>query len=303
MSRVSDPAVVEEWPVAWRGADGNRLDGTRRGPRQDGEGQPVLLLHGGGQTRHAWNAVARRMASKGLDAIAIDQRGHGTSDWVANGAYSFFDFGRDAIVLAGAIRDETGQKPVLVGASLGGIAGLLASNGSSPFAAIVLVDVTPDLNPEGIARIRAFMGDRMEEGFASIEDAGDAVARYLPARKAPSSLEGLKRNLRLGEDGRWRWHWDPAFLSEKTGAGRRRQEAAAQMADAVQSLEAPILLVRGQQSDIVTQDEIAAFRRLAPAAEFVDIAGAGHMVAGDRNDVFGDAILDFLARQGFCGVA
>ncbi len=300
--------MPEERRVAWLGADGDVLVGTRRGPGQGkgqgqgGESQPVLLLHGGGQTRHAWNAVARRMADEGLDAIAVDQRGHGTSDWVSDGAYSFFDFGRDAETLAATITGETGLKPVLVGASLGGISGLLASGGAAtPFAAIVLVDVTPDLNPEGIARIRAFMGDRMEEGFASVEEAGEAVARYLPGRKAPPSLDGLKRNLRLGDDGRWRWHWDPAFLSETTGAGYRREEAAARMAIALAGLDVPVLLVRGQQSDIVTADEIAAFRKLAPAAEYVDIAGAGHMVAGDRNDVFGEAIIAFLKRHGFCG--
>ena len=303
MSRTAGPAALDERSLAWTGADGNRLVGTWRGPCQDRDRQSVLLLHGGGQTRHAWNAVARRMAYEGLGACAIDQRGHGTSEWVANGAYSFFDFGRDAATLAGAMKHETEHRPVLVGASLGGIAGLLASDGAAPFAAIVLVDVAPDLNPAGIARIRDFMGDRMEEGFASVAEAGAAVARYLPDRQAPQSLEGLKRNLRLGEDDRWRWHWDPAFLSVETGAGHRRKEAAARMAAALSALEAPVLLVRGQQSDIVTADEIAAFRRMAPAAEFVDIAGAGHMVAGDRNDVFGDAILDFLTRHGFCGDA
>ena len=297
MSRPLASSKPDEDGFVWHGADGDRLVGSRRGR----VGQPVLLLHGGGQTRHAWTAISRRLAEAGLDAIAVDQRGHGESDWVATGAYSFFDFGRDAATLAGRIAGETGRKPVLVGASLGGIAGLLASDGASPFAAIVLVDVTPDLNPEGIARIRSFMGDRMEEGFATVEEAGDAVARYLPGRKAPPSPAGLRRNLRLCDDGRWRWHWDPAFLSPVSGAGYRRTEAADRMAAALGMLDIPVLLVRGQQSDIVTADEIAAFRKRAPAAEFVDIAGAGHMVAGDRNDVFGDAILGFLHRHGFFG--
>ena len=282
--------------VAYRGADGNRISGVAW---QTG-GRPVLLLHGGGQTRHAWTAIGERMAASGLAPIALDQRGHGTSDWVESRTYSFFDFGRDAAALAAAIEAETGQTPLLVGASLGGIAGLLAMDGTSAFAGLVLVDITPRQNPQGIERIRRFMADRMDVGFASLEEAGEAVAGYQPDRPRPTSLDGLKRNLRLGPDGRYRWHWDPAFISGPKSAGSSRTKAAERMAASAAHLSVPTLLVRGAQSDIVTQEEVDAFLALAPSAEFVDIAGAGHMVAGDRNDVFGAAILDFLARHGFC---
>ena len=281
--------------VSFTGAGGNRLVGERRGA----DGPPVLLLHGGGQTRHAWGSVAAAMAAAGLQALAIDQRGHGDSDWAADGRYTFLDFGADAAALASAVRERTGRRPVVVGASLGGIAGLLAQQGAEPFAGLVLVDVTPSLNPDGVSRVHGFMKSRLREGFASLEEAAEAVAAYLPERRRRSSTSGLAKNLRLSPDGRYRWHWDPAFIDGPASAAVGREEARARLVENAGQLAVPTLLVRGSRSDIVTEAEIEEFRALAPDAEFVDVAGAGHMVAGDRNDAFGAAILDFLARHGF----
>jgi peroxiredoxin len=89
--------------------------------------------------------------------------------------------------------------------------------------AIVLVDVVPQLNEEGTDRIQQFMMDRVHEGFGTLEEARDAIAAYNPFRPPPSDLEGLKKNLRLGEDGRWRWHWDPRFASIGTGSQGPRE--------------------------------------------------------------------------------
>ncbi len=281
--------------VEWVGAGGHRLAGDR--PVADGH--PVLLLHGGGQTRQAWSHVAGLMAGRGLSPIAVDQRGHGDSEWIAGGGYSFFDFGADAGALADAIAVQAGAKPIAVGASLGGIASLLAQGEADRFAALILVDVTPSLNEDGVARVHRFMTDRLADGFASLEDAAEAVAAYLPNRRPSGSSKGLAKNLRRSADGRFRWHWDPAFIDGPNSVAMRRDAARTAMIAAAQALTIPTLLVRGGRSDMVTSAEIDEFRALVPAAEFVDIAGAGHMVAGDRNDVFGDAILDFLARHGF----
>lgn len=164
---------------------------------------PVLLLHGGGQTRHAFAGTAGRLAEEGFTAVTVDQRGHGDSAWPEDGAYAFADFATDASVLSRTIERETGGRPVAVGASLGGIAALLAL-GRDPgaFAGLVLVDVTPRMDPAGVAQVQGFMRSRAREGFASIEEAAEAVTAYLPHRPRPRSLDGLRKNLRRDDDGR-----------------------------------------------------------------------------------------------------
>ncbi|WP_051630541.1 alpha/beta fold hydrolase [Afifella pfennigii] len=274
------------------GAEGIRLVADRFGE----SGPAVLLLHGGGQTRHAWQGAAKRLAGKGFCAIALDQRGHGDSAWHEAGHYAFADFAADLAAVAETVRAEEGRKPFVVGASLGGIAAMLAAaeGDEPPFAGLVLVDVTPRLKPEGVSRIKGFMRERSGKGFATVEEAAEAVARYLPHRKRPKSLTGLKKNLRLREDGRYHWHWDPRFLE-----GPRPVDAHAveeRLKEALRRLAIPILLVRGARSELVETEHVEEFLSLAPHAQVVDVSEAGHMVAGDRNDVFAGAVLGFLTR-------
>ena len=181
----------------------------------------------------------------------------------------------------------------MVGASLGGIAALCAEGESQAalLAAVVLVDVTPRLEPVGVMRILSFMTDR-PEGFASLEEAAGAVAAYREHRARPSDLAGLAKNLRRGEDGRYRWHWDPKFLNRERTPGSTLTPG--RLLDAARGLRVPTLLVRGKLSDVVSLEGAAEFRAAAPHARFVDVSGAGHMVAGDRNDVFTDAVIGFL---------
>jgi len=278
------------------GADANRLVADRHEPDEAPHGLPVMLLHGGGQTRHAWGTAARKIAEAGHIAYTIDQRGHGDSDWVENRCYAFDDYARDAVAVARQIREKEGSAPVLVGASLGGISGLLATHlaGNDLLSGLVLVDVTPHMHPDGVARIQGFMAERMDEGFATLEEAADAIAAYLPHRKRPTSLSGLAKNLRQGEDGRFRWHWDPSFLRGPRPINTDGPGTQARMIEAAKRLTMPILLVRGQQSELVTEEAVATFRALVPHAAYVDVSGAGHMVAGDRNDAFNEAVLGFL---------
>ena len=158
--------------------------------------------------------TARSLARAGIDAVALDQRGHGQSDWSAPGNYAFSDFAADVSLVAEALAGPAGRRPVLVGASLGGIAGLLAMGQRADVCAgLVLVDVTPQLDPQGVANVRSFMGANAQEGFATVEEAAAAIAAYLPHRPRPKSLAGLSKNLRLRADGRLYWHWDPRFLA------------------------------------------------------------------------------------------
>jgi pimeloyl-ACP methyl ester carboxylesterase len=169
----------------------------------------------------------------------------------------------------------------------------LVSEGSwrpGRFRALVLVDIATKLEEAGVDRIVSFMG-AAPDGFASLEEAADAITAYRPNRPRPTNLDGLKKNLRRGDDGRWRWHWDPAFLSSKSRDTRRDPAA---LGDAARALRLPVMLVRGRMSDMLSPDGVTTFLDQCPHAEFVDIADAGHMVVGDRNDAFTSAVVNFI---------
>lgn len=258
-------------------------------PRGDPADPPVLFLHGGGQTRHSWGGAAERLAAEGWYTLCLDQRGHGESGWSPGGRYSIDDFAGDINLVAGTLA----KPPVLVGASLGGLAAMLAAGESEPgaYRALVLVDIAPRPEMEGVNRIRDFMRAN-PEGFASLEEAADAVAAYRRHRERPKDVSGLHKNLRLKEDGRYYWHWDPRFLSHHTEPTRKR---VARFRAAVAALRVPALLVRGAQSDVVSEEGAREFLELVPHGKFVDVSNAGHMVAGDKNDAFTNAVVDFLA--------
>jgi pimeloyl-ACP methyl ester carboxylesterase len=274
--------------VTFEGRDGIRLAGDAYG---DPASPPVVLLHGGGQTRHAWGGTAAALARAGWHALALDLRGHGDSDWDKNGDYSVDALAADLRCVVAAL----GTPPAVVGASLGGITALLAE-GESPeplSRAIVLVDVAPRVEPLGVHRIISFMTGK-PEGFATLEEAADAVAAYNPHRPRPKDVSGLQKNLRRGADGRYRWHWDPAVIG-----GSRRPNATQnpeRQENAARRLRVPTLLVRGRVSDLLSERGAQAFLALVPHARYADVSGAGHMVAGDRNDAFTRAVVDFLAE-------
>lgn len=267
--------------------------------RGDAWGQPgtrtVVFLHGGGQTRHAWGRTAKGLAELGWRAMCLDARGHGDSDWSSEGNYQLDHFVGDLRECVEGLE----APPAVVGASLGGMTALLteAKLGPGFLSELVLVDITPKTEPEGVERIINFMQSN-PEGFATLEEAAEAVARYLPHRKKPRDVSGLRKNLRRGKDGRYRWHWDPRIL----GPGNLRNDEGAQvdadpLSDAARRLEIPTLLVRGQLSDIVSEEGVKHFLEVAPHAEYVDVSEAGHMVAGDSNDVFTEAVVSFLERS------
>ncbi len=261
---------------------GERWSGDDRG------GPAVLLLHGGGQTRHSWKRTAQRLADTGRTAIALDARGHGDSDWHPESDYTLDGFAADLLALVGTLE----RPPALVGASLGGITALVAA-GEHPGVAssLVLVDVVVALEHVGVERIRSFMTAN-PDGFASLEEVADAIAVYNPLRPRPRSHDGLRKNVRRRADGRWYWHWDPAFMTIDDEPQRHidpdRLRAAASR------LTVPTLIVRGLQSDVVSDAGLADMLETVPHAESVDIQAAGHMVAGDDNDIFASRLERFL---------
>lgn len=251
----------------------------------------AVLLHGGGQTRHSWSGTAEALASAGWATLSLDARGHGESDWARDGDYEIDAFVDD---LAEVLRTLP-EKPVVIGASLGGITTLLAEGERGGLArAIVLVDIAPRVEPEGVARIRAFMRAHLD-GFASLEEVAAAVQAYNPHRKPSGNLEGLKKNVRLHADGRWYWHWDPRLVTRARMSNEAaRAESHQRMLRAARAVRVPTLLVRGGRSDVVSQQGVDELLAHLPDGRYVDVAAAGHMVAGDENDAFTQAILAHL---------
>lgn len=276
---VDDIALVaDEWN---RGAGGPATS--------DPEQPTVVLLHGGGQNRFSWKNTGQILADQGLHVIAIDSRGHGDSDRSPSASYSLETLCADML----AVLEEIGRPVLLIGASMGGLTGILAAHAAGPATVtkLVLVDVVPRYEKSGSARIRDFMFDHVD-GFDSLEEAADAVAAYLPHRPKPRSPEGLKKNLRL-RDGRWYWHWDPAFLTKPEDDPFIRVEKLEQ---AAMDLSIPILLIRGKLSDVVSAEGVQDFLNKVPNAEFIELSDAGHTAAGDDNDAFTEVVVPFVSR-------
>ena len=245
---------------------------------------PVVLFHGGGQTGWSWRETAEGLANRQHYCLVPDLRGHGSSEF-AN------DYRLDRFVddVGSIVNSLCTQPPVAVGASMGGLTALIAQSKQPIFSALVLVDIVPDWKQDGIAQILAFLG-AYPEGFASVEDAAAAIRAYLPHRPAPRDHEGLTRNLRRSGD-RWFWHWDPRLLE---AANEHVSQWQQRFSDGCQKIAIPTLLISGGRSEIVDNEGANKLKKLIPHAQHVEIKNARHMVAGDSNQQFTDAVLEFL---------
>ena len=286
MSTVSsNPTTVE-----FSGVDGITLVADEWNREAAAPARPtILMLHGGGQNRFSWKSTSQILADEGYHVVALDSRGHGDSDRAPDANYAIETLTGDVM----RVIDAIGKPVVLIGASMGGLTGILAANRAGPVKVtrLVLVDVVPRFEKGGSARIRDFMLGNIE-GFETLDDAADAVAAYLPHRPKPRSPEGLKKNLRL-RDGRWHWHWDPAFMTKPGDDPELRTETFEQ---AAKNLTIPVLLIRGKLSDVVSPEGVKHFLATVPRAEFVELSNAGHTAAGDDNDAFSDAVVAFVKR-------
>lgn len=291
----------------WPGA-GVRLAGDQWG---EGSAPPVLLLHGAGQTRHSWRTTGSVLAAQGWHVIALDLRGHGDSDRSLAGDYRLEDFAADVAAVSRALPTP----PVLVGASLGGLAALAAvARVAVPARALVLVDISVEVEQEGSNRIRRFMTAHTN-GFPSLEAAAAAIAAFDPRRTPPANLNGLRKNLRRRPDGRWVWHWDPRIMDggphslnrlvPHPGTGEPTLAHHLEVARAAPSITVPTLLIRGLRSELVSERSVQALREVIPHATYVDVADTGHMIVGDRNDAFTASLVSYLDRlradQGVAG--
>ena len=278
--------------VEFAGVDGITLVGDEwnHGDADASAGRPaILMLHGGGQNRHSWKNTGQLLADQGFRVVAVDTRGHGDSDRAPEADYALESLTGDVL----HVMDEIGTPVVLIGASMGGLTGIMVADEAGPdrVTKLVLVDVVPRFEKTGSARIRDFMFNHVH-GFDSLEEAAEAVAEYLPHRTKPRSPEGLKKNLRL-RDGRWYWHWDPNFLTKPRDDPFERVD---KMENAAMRLQIPILLIRGGLSDVVSEEGVKHFLDTVPRAEFAELSDAGHTAAGDDNDAFSEVVVEFVNR-------
>lgn len=284
---VVRPKLPDGFPSEFAGIGGLRLAAESWSAAG---GCPILLAHGFGQTRQSWAGSQCVLAEAGYPGLSWDMRGHGES--ARNPPelrYQAEQFVGDVVAAAQTL----GGRPVLVGASMGGLTGLMAQATQRLFAALVLVDVTPHWEPAGLARIQHFMTAH-PEGFDSFEHAAESISAYLPHRRERKTPKQLSALLHSDGDGRLRWHWDPRLLEEFVQGSEHLQE---RIALAARGLDIPVLLISGGRSDLVSDRTVAHFLQLVPHARHVRLPEATHMLAGDDNDAFSRTLLDFLGAQ------
>jgi non-heme chloroperoxidase len=232
--------------LQWSSPDGLALAGEAWGTP---DGPLVILLHGGGQTRHSWRDTGLVLSAAGFRVVAYDARGHGDSDWSADGNYSQEAMVDDLKCIVGA---EAAERPALVGASMGGTTSLIAMGERwVQGAALVLVDTAPRIAPEGLSKVRALM------------------------RSHPAGS------------------WDPKRLAHDVDLHQRQ----ARLEACAGALVAPTLLIRGGRSDVLSEAGAGHFLRLCRHSDYVEIPGAGHVVAADRSGVFHAVLVRFLTQH------
>ena len=244
---------------------------------------PLLLLHGAAQTAHSFDEVAPALA-RDHHVIALDQRGHGDSDWAPRYDRDAFAGDIDAVLDAHGWEDAT-----LVAMSLGGLNAIaFAAARPERVRGLVVVDVVPSVAPAG----REAIGRQLAvHDFATFDEAVRHAHTFNPRRTLANIRERLRHAMRKQADGRWTWKFDPAI----GGAAGRNVEA---LWWAVGRLRCPTLLVRGGESNILTSEGAERFVRTVPGSRIAEVAGAGHSVMGDNPAGFLAAVRPFLARHG-----
>lgn len=248
----------------------------------------AVLVPGGGQSRSSWRRTARRLVADSFGVLAVDLRGHGDTDPPPDADYTPGAFAGDLAAVCAQVPGPT----VLVGMSMAGLAGLLATADPGPGPdGLVLVDIAIDSRTVGVDRVRDFL-HTAAAGFGSLEELAAAVAGY--TGRPPLDAARWESQARHRPDGRWYLHWDPAFATHGPDFAPVRDRLVA----AARALTVPAMLVRGARSDVVTAQEAAAMAELIPHLQVVDVAGAGHAVTGDDNAAFADGLAGFLRSVG-----
>lgn len=248
----------------------------------------ILMLHGFGLSGHMFDEFAERAQSR-YRLIALDQRGHGDSEWAKDGDYSRDAFVRDLE----HVRDALGlDRFVLMGHSMGGL-NAVAYTAKHPehVRALILVDVGPEASREGVDNIRRFVQGPDELEF---EEFVQLAHRFNPRRSLENIRQRMRHRLRQTESGKWTWKFDKRFRDPNAPLRIGSDLSNDQVWQLFRSINVPTLLVRGAESDVLTQEVAERTVREMPKARLVVVPGAGHSVPGDNPDAFTEAVLAFL---------
>ena len=252
-------------------------------------GHPILFLHGGGLNAHTWDVLALMMRER-YRCIALDQRGHGDSEWSPA-----IDYRTETQVgdVEGFVDLLGLEHPVLVGQSMGGLNAIAyAIRHSDRMKGLVVVDVGPEVNPEGAQRIRDFSSTPQLD---SLEEFLERAVKFNPLRDPEVLRRSLFYNLRQLPNGKWTLKHDQRRNAESDSqAGAQRARLAAEIA----KITCPVLIVRGARSDILSDEGADKFARSLPLARWVRVENAGHNVQGDNPRGLLDAMGSFFGEIG-----
>jgi len=252
---------------------------------------PIVFLHGGGLNAHTWDLVCLALRRE-RHCVALDQRGHGDSEWSPEMDYSIESHAGDL----GAFVDALGlDRFVLVGMSLGGVNALAwAGQHSRRLAGLVLVDVGPETRAEGVRKIAAFTSESTP--LDSVDHFVERALAFNPRRNRELLRRSLLHNLRPMPDGRFMWKYDQRHRGKvvEPAAYARRREL---LWSAVDGVECPTLVVRGAQSDVFHDEDAERLSTRLRQGRWVRIEGAGHTVQGDNPAGLLVALRSFLAGE------
>ena len=252
------------------------------------DAQPILLLHGGHQSAHSWDLVSLHLAQK-YRIIALDQRGHGDSEWARNGDYSNLTMAQDAQAFVAAIGL---QRPIIMGHSMGGRNTLLMTRMNPEYpGALVIVDVGPETMEAGRKTISSFV--KRNEIFDDLEHFIRNVREYDPYRSREHIERTVKYNMLERADGKYiskcdyrRWRGEIEVHDENRDAISLGDLASFKM---------PALVVRGANSNILADDAAERFREALPKGNLVTVPDCGHNVHSQNTRGFIDAVGKFLS--------
>jgi len=245
-------------------------------------GRPqILLLHGGNQSAHSWDLVSLHLSDR-YHVFALDQRGHGDSEWNREQDYSIDSMVGDAVAF---IADQQLRDPIVFGHSMGGrIALTMATEHPELARALVIVDVGPEISAEGSKTIQHFVVHNVE--FDDLEIFLDNVQKYDPFRTRAHIERTVKYNMLRRADGKYISKVDhrriPLRNSELT-------------LDHVRTLKCPVLVLRGAESNILEPEAAVRFVDALPNGRLVTVPRCGHNVHSGNTPGFLEAITPFLA--------
>jgi len=247
---------------------------------------PLVCLHGITQTAHSWDEVAAELA-RDHHVVCIDQRGHGDSAWAPDGDYSRQTQAADL----DALTDALGLAPcLLAGMSMGGINAItFTARHPDKVRALIVVDVSPQIEARGVENIRSFI--QASDVLDSFEAFVERAHQFNPRRSLDNIRSRLAHNLKQLSDGKWTWKYDPALRSPQRSF---QASALGTLWDDVGALRCPTLIIRGGDSDVLSTEGAAKFQGAVPGSRLAVVPGAGHSVMGDNPTAFVTAVRDFL---------